>query len=34
MNDKQPAIFLHAVERRYHQGEATLEILDRAELAV
>ena len=34
MNDKQPAIFLHAIERRYHQGEATLEILDRAELAV
>src|SRR6266545_2357733 len=29
-----PVIFLHQVERRYHQGEATLEILKNAELAV
>ena len=29
-----PVIFLHQVERRYHQGEATLEILKGAELAV
>ena len=32
--DKEPALFLHAIERRYHQGVATLEILNRAELAV
>src|SRR5215217_730004 len=32
--DKEPAVFLHAVERRYHQGAATLEILKGAELAV
>jgi lipoprotein-releasing system ATP-binding protein len=29
-----PVIFLHQVERRYHQGDATLEILKSAELAV
>ncbi len=29
-----PVIFLHEVERRYHQGDATLEILKGAELAV
>jgi lipoprotein-releasing system ATP-binding protein len=29
-----PVVFLHAVERRYHQGGATLEILRGAELAV
>src|SRR5262245_9939684 len=29
-----PVVFLHQVERRYHQGEATLEILRNAELAV
>jgi len=29
-----PVVFLHQVERRYHQGEATLEILKNAELAV
>ena len=29
-----PAIFLHQVERRYVQGEATLEILNKAELAI
>lgn len=29
-----PVVFLHQVERRYHQGETTLEILRGAELAV
>src|SRR6202051_285448 len=29
-----PAIFLHAVERRYRQGDATLDILKGTELAV
>jgi lipoprotein-releasing system ATP-binding protein len=29
-----PVVFLHAVERRYHQGDATLEILKGAEVAV
>jgi lipoprotein-releasing system ATP-binding protein len=29
-----PVIFLHNVERRYHQGDAVLEILKGAELAV
>ena len=29
-----PVVFLHAVERRYHQGDAVLEILKGAELAV
>jgi lipoprotein-releasing system ATP-binding protein len=32
--EKEPAIFLHAIERRYIQGAATLEILKGAELAV
>ena len=32
--DKEPAIFLHAIERRYTQGAATLDILTGAELAV
>jgi lipoprotein-releasing system ATP-binding protein len=32
--DKEPAIFLHAIERRYTQGAATLEILTGAELAI
>src|SRR5205807_3530833 len=32
--DKEPAVFLHAIKRRYHQGAATLEILTGAELAV
>src|SRR4051812_9282706 len=32
--DKEPAVFLHAIERRYMQGAATLEILKSAELAV
>jgi lipoprotein-releasing system ATP-binding protein len=35
MADQQnPVIFLHAIERRYHQGDAVLEILQKAELAV
>ena len=35
IKDKQePAVFLHAIERRYHQGTGTLEILKGAELAV
>ena len=29
-----PVVFLHGVERRYRQGEATLEVLKGAELAV
>jgi lipoprotein-releasing system ATP-binding protein len=32
--EKEPAVFLHAIQRRYHQGAATLEILSGAELAV
>jgi lipoprotein-releasing system ATP-binding protein len=32
--DKEPAVFLHAIERRYMQGAATLDILKSAELAV
>ncbi len=32
--NKEPAVFLHAIERRYSQGAATLEILKGAELAV
>ena len=31
---KEPAVFLHAIERRYARGEAALEILKGAELAV
>jgi lipoprotein-releasing system ATP-binding protein len=34
MNENQPAVFLQAVERRYHQGETTLEILDHADFEV
>src|SRR3954452_7060810 len=34
IKDKEPAVFLHAIERRYTQGAATLEILKGAELAV
>src|SRR3954453_20088007 len=34
IKDKEPAVFLHAIERRYRQGAATLEILKGAELAV
>ena len=29
-----PVIFLHAIERRYHQGDVVLEVLKGAELAV
>jgi len=32
--EKEPAVFLHAIERRYMQGAATLDILKSAELAV
>ncbi len=32
--DKEPSVFLHAIERRYSQGAATLDILKSAELAV
>src|SRR5258708_24916352 len=32
--EQPPIIFLHAIERRYRQGAATLEILKGAELAV
>ena len=32
--ERTPIVFLHAVERRYHQGDAVLEILKGAELAV
>ena len=34
IKDKEPAVFLHAIERRYHQGAGALEILKGAELAV
>jgi lipoprotein-releasing system ATP-binding protein len=34
MNAQHPAIFLHAVERRYHQGETTLDILNGADFEV
>jgi len=34
MPDKDPVLFLEAVERRYRQGESILEILSGAELAV
>jgi lipoprotein-releasing system ATP-binding protein len=34
MNENQPAVFLQAVERRYHQGEITLKILNQADFAV
>jgi lipoprotein-releasing system ATP-binding protein len=33
-SEKEPAVFLHAIERRYLQGAATLDILKSAELAV
>jgi len=33
-DSKEPAVFLHAIERRYKQGAAALEILKGAELAV
>jgi lipoprotein-releasing system ATP-binding protein len=34
MADKEPALFICAIERRYRQGEITLEILNGAELTV
>ena len=34
MDEQKPAVFLHAIERRYVQGDATLEILRGAELAL
>jgi lipoprotein-releasing system ATP-binding protein len=34
MADKDPVLVLDAVERRYHQGESTLEILNGADLEV
>jgi lipoprotein-releasing system ATP-binding protein len=34
MADKDPALIIHAVERRYYQGETALEILSGAELTV
>jgi len=34
MADNDPVLLLEAIERRYHQGESTLEILGGAELAV
>src|SRR5438552_14113658 len=32
--EQTPIVFLHGIERRYHQGDAVLEILKGAELAV
>ena len=32
--EKTPIVFMHGIERRYHQGDAVLEILKGAELAV
>jgi len=34
MDNQKPAVFLNAIERRYIQGDATLEILRGAELAL
>jgi lipoprotein-releasing system ATP-binding protein len=34
MTDNNPALLLHAIERRYAQGDATLEILRGAELSL
>jgi lipoprotein-releasing system ATP-binding protein len=34
MSEKDPALFMQAIERRYRQGQSTLEILNGAELAV
>jgi lipoprotein-releasing system ATP-binding protein len=34
MSEQDPALFLQAIERRYHQGEATLEVLNGAQLAI
>src|SRR3954467_2965358 len=34
MADDNPLLFLHQIDRTYHQGEAKLEVLQKAELAV
>jgi lipoprotein-releasing system ATP-binding protein len=34
VNEQKPAVFVHAIERRYRQGNATLDILRGAELAL
>ncbi len=34
MADEQPILYLHGVDRQYHQGDATLEILRGADLAL
>ena len=34
MKNTEPAILLQGIERQYHQGDATLDILQGAELAV
>jgi lipoprotein-releasing system ATP-binding protein len=34
MAEGNPVVFLHAIERRYHQGDAVLDVLKGAELAV
>src|SRR6185436_1986121 len=34
MSDETPVIFLHGIERHYRQGDATLDILKGAELAL
>jgi lipoprotein-releasing system ATP-binding protein len=34
MSQQDPALFLQAIERRYRQGEATLEVLNGAQLAI
>lgn len=34
VNEQKPAVFVHAIERRYQQGNATLDILRGAELAL
>ena len=34
MGEKDPALFIHAIERRYRQGESVLEILNGAELTI
>jgi len=34
MSDQEPALHLQAIERRYHQGEVTLEVLNGAELVI
>jgi lipoprotein-releasing system ATP-binding protein len=34
LDEETPILFLHAIERRYRQGDATLHILNGAELAI